>query len=115
MKQQRNWLRITLIIVALIVAFGVGYFVQRIAGTAFVVQQQTPEQTEIPELYSWTFALCTVGGRCMDIHAECNGTQVLKILSVTEIGGHEEGWEDPRGGNPSVCPNVRASENFAKA
>ncbi len=104
MKSSNNWFKITSIVIFIILAFGAGYFIQKITGTAFAVQQ-TPEIIEdIPELYSWTFALCTKGGRCMDVTAECNGTQVLNIASVTEIGGHDDEWTDPRGGNPSVCP-----------
>ena len=106
MKPQRSWTKIVLVAVLIIVAFGAGYLVQNFVGTGFAVQEQGLQNTslEIPERYSWTFALCTVEGRCMDVAAECNGTQVLNVSAVTEIGRHQEGWQDPRGGNPSVCP-----------
>ena len=110
MKKQKSWLRITLIVFLMLLAFGAGYFGQNLMGTAFAVQEQTSPE-EMSELYSWTFALCTKEGRCMDVHAECNGTQVLKIVSVTEIGGHDDDWQDPRGGNPSVCPWINLNEN----
>jgi hypothetical protein len=108
--RKQQWLRIALIVVLLMLAFGAGYVMRNFMATAFAVQQ-APEVDETPEVYSWTFALCTLGGRCMDVTAECNGTQVLNILSVTEIGGHDDGWQDPRGRNPSVCPWQKPRDN----
>ena len=111
MKQQRSWLKIVLVLVLLLLAFLGGLFTQRALGTAFVVQQQTSDNAQNPQLYSWTFALCTLEGRCMDVHVECNGKQVLNVRSVTEIGGHDADWQDPRGGNPKVCPWNSLSNN----
>ncbi|MEK6825976.1 MAG: hypothetical protein AABY00_04270 [Nanoarchaeota archaeon] len=100
MKKRTSWIRFVLLFILVVIAFIGGFFIRE----TFTGRAVTETLVEDPQLYSWTFALCTEKGRCMDVHAECNGTHVLKILSVTEIGGHDDGWEDPRGGNPSVCP-----------
>ncbi|MBM3233265.1 MAG: hypothetical protein FJY98_01730 [Candidatus Liptonbacteria bacterium] len=100
MRKKANW-RLVLIVLALVVlAFFAGLFVQKVSGTGLAIDEKDDE----PLHYTWTFALCTLSGKCMDITVECNGTRVMNTVSVTEIKGNDFGWEDPRGGNPRVCP-----------
>lgn len=104
-----TWLKITFLCIGIAAAFALGFSFEElqtidwrtlagsVTGAAIV---ETRDNTTAPRTYAWTTALCGGDGRCIDIHVECNGSQILNVTPVSNIVWHTDDWQDPRGGNP---------------
>lgn len=62
-------------------------------------------EENVTQLYALSTALCGTDNRCIDVLVHCNGTQILNVTPISSLVWHDDGWEDPRGGNPkALCP-----------
>ena len=101
-----KWIEFSIVIVALVLAFAVGLYFDELNGlswgrlTGAAVQDIDENISDMFRMYSWTTALCGLDSRCIDVHVECNGSQILNVTPVSNIVWHTEDWDDPRGGNP---------------
>ncbi len=101
-----KWMEFSIVIVALALAFAVGFYFDELKSlsrgslTGAAVQDIDENVNNLPRMYSWTTALCGIDRRCIDVAVECNGSQILNVTPVSNIVWHTEDWDDPRGGNP---------------
>lgn len=111
LRTYMKWAGVSLIAVALILAFAVGFYFDELGKlswgglTGAAVQDVDENASNESRMYAWTTALCGLDRRCMDVIVECNGSQILNITPVSNIVWHTEDWEDPRGGNPGKLCN----------
>ena len=90
-----------IVVVFVALAFGAGYMLRDARLTGQEIQEA---QAEEHFKYSWTLALCGTENSCMDVRVECDGSEILSVTPISGIIQHTLDWQDPRGGNPELCP-----------
>lgn len=103
------WLKIVSLCIGIALAFAFGLYFDELqaidwravsgslTGAAVAEIESTSNASRV---YAWTTALCSADRRCIDVHVECNGSNILNVTPVSNVVWHTDDWSDPRGSNP---------------
>ncbi len=87
------------IVIFIVLAFLLGFFVNGIAFTGSVVKVE-----EFRSQYSYTKAICNSEKKCIDVLIECENGEIKKIEPVSDLTSFSDDWEDPRDNpNEELC------------
>ena len=87
------------IVIAIILAFLLGVFVNAIAFTANAVKID-----EFRNQYTYTKAICNNEKKCIDVLIECKDGEIVKMQPVSDLTSFDDDWEDPRDNpNEKLC------------
>jgi len=83
-----------ILLVLLILAFSLGFFLNKIFLTGRAVENSKPENREE---FTWTKAICNKNNECVDVLITCRNKAVVSIEPISDFVKHSSEWSDPRG------------------
>jgi len=84
---------IVVIVILIVLSFLAGFFINKLAFTGRVVQEQEVK----PEQHYWTKAICNSANECIDVKVVCENGIAKSVEPVSQIVKHNADWIDPRG------------------
>lgn len=93
----RKTLYIFLMLALLLAGFIFGLYTQK------TISSRTVSEELLQNQYSYTTAICNNNRECIDIFVTCNGSNVQKLVPVSDKISFPPGWNDTRDWRGGFC------------